>query len=426
MWLATYRLLLWLMLPWVLARLWWRGRREPGYRHRMGERFGLYCTTTPAGPVIWVHAVSVGETRAVQPLLETLLREYPGHTLLLTHMTASGRETAKQLYGEEERIKLAWLPYDYPYAVKRFVRHFRPCLGVLMETEIWINLIEACSQAQVPLLLANGRLSRRSADRYVRVKPLMLRALSGFSMIAVQTESDAAQFRRLGAEASEIIGNLKFDVPVSASAGRLAVEFRRRYGHRKVLLAASLREGEEELIINAVQAVGGLVHQALLVIVPRHPQRFEEVAALLSRRGLQFIRRRTGDAVPPDCHFLLGDSMGEMAAYYAACDCAFIGGSLLDYGGQNLIEACAAGVPVLIGPHTYNFAEATEAAIAEGAALQLPQANAVIEQANRLLDDDVRRAQMGQAGLAFHRRHQGAAQRTLALCRRLLPPNSIG
>jgi len=422
MWRLGYSLLLWLMLPWVLARLWWRGRREPGYRDQIGSRFGIYRLRPPAGPVIWIHAVSVGETRAAQPLVEALLRKYPGHGLLLTHMTASGREAARQLYGSAERIHLAWLPYDYACAARRFLRHFQPGLGILMETEIWPNLLAECTKARLPLLLANGRLSLRSADRYALVDPLVRTALSRFSAIAVQTEADAEQFRRLGAQHLEITGNLKFDVMVPSGATALAAEFRKRYGPRKVLLAASLREGEERLIIDAMQAAGGLEHHALLVIVPRHPQRFDEVAGLLSGKGLAFVRRSQERDVPLECPCVLGDSMGEMAAYYAACDCAFIGGSLLEYGGQNLIEACAAGVPALIGPHTFNFSEAAEAAVTAGAALRVTDAASVVETANRLFGSDELRLQMGNAGLDFCRRHQGAAARTVAVCQRLLPP----
>jgi 3-deoxy-D-manno-octulosonic-acid transferase len=421
MWQIGYSLLLWLMLPWVLAKLWWRGRREPGYRDQIGSRFGSYQVEPPAGPLIWIHAVSVGETRAAQPLVEALLRKYPGHGLLLTHMTASGREAARQLYGAEKRIHLSWLPYDYAYAARRFLRHFRPSLGVLMETELWPNLLAECAAVKLPLLLANGRLSQRSADRYALVGPLIRTALLRFSTIAVQTEADAEQFRRLGARHLEIAGNLKFEVMTPPAAAALAAEFRKRYGARKVLLAASLRDGEESLLIDAVQMAGGLINNGLLVIVPRHPQRFDEVAALLSAKGLAFVRRSQDRDVPEDCPCVLGDSMGEMASYYAAADCAFVGGSLLEYGGQNLIEACAAGVPALIGPHTYNFAEAAEAAVAAGAALRLADANSVIETANCLLGNDELRWRMGSTGLEFCRRHQGAVSRIVDLCQRLLP-----
>lgn len=250
----------------------------------------------------------------------------------------------------------------------------------------------------------------------------MRTALSRFSAIAVQTEADAEQFRRLGAQHLEIAGNLKFDVMIPPDTSVRAADFRRRYGQRKVLLAASLREGEEKLIIDAIQAAGGLRHNALLVIVPRHPQRFDEVASLMSGKGLAFVRRSQELDVPSGCLCVLGDSMGEMAAYYAACDCAFVGGSLLEYGGQNLIEACAAGVPALIGPHTYNFAEAAEAAVAAGAALRVTDAAAMVEAANRLLGDEELRRRIGHAGLDFCRSHQGAAARTLNLCQRLLAP----
>jgi 3-deoxy-D-manno-octulosonic-acid transferase len=346
MWRAGYRLLLWLAFPFVLARLWWRGRQEPRYRENPGERFGFYRTTL-ARPVIWLHAVSLGETRAAEPLLRALKERHPECDLLVTQMTATGRQAAEQMLGGSVRV--AWLAYDYPSAVRRFLRHFRPRLGILMETEIWFNLVGECERAGVPLVLANARMSARSARAYAAVGPLVRPALGSFGAVMAQTVEDADRLRSLGARRIEVTGNLKFDMEPAAGSDSLAAQLRQRFGGRKVLLAASTREGEEDLILDALRdSLGG----ALLVIVPRHPQRFEAVAQLLAARGLKFARRSACDPLRADCEIVLGDSMGEMAAYYRASDVAFIGGSLLAYGGQNLIEACAAGVPVLIGPHS--------------------------------------------------------------------------
>ena len=417
MWQVGYRLLLWLAFPFVIARLWWRGRTEPGYGQHAGERFGFYGNS-PRKPVIWLHAVSVGEIRAAEPLLRALQLRHPECEILVTQMTATGRAAVLQLFGEGVRV--AWLAYDYPSAVRRFLRHFRPRLGIIMETEIWFNLVNECRRRGVPLVLANARMSEKSARSYALVAPLVRTALRHLGAVAAQTAEDAQRFRSLGAGAVEVTGNLKFDVEPAPGSEALAAEFRRWFGSRRVLLAASTREGEEELLLDALEE--NFLGNTLLVIVPRHPQRFDAVARLLSARQLRFARRSANAPLDPGCDFVLGDSMGEMAAYYRACDMAFIGGSLLAYGGQNLIEACAAGVPVLIGPYTYNFAQAAESAVAAGAAVRVRAAGEAIRQARLLSQDAGLRERMGRAGVAFCAVHRGASARTLAICERLLAP----
>jgi len=415
MWRVGYRLFLWLVFPWVLARLWWRGRAEPGYREAIGERFGFY-RERPAKPVIWLHAVSLGETRAVEPLVRALRARHPECELLITQMTATGREAAQQLFGKDARI--AWLPYDYPSAARRFLRHFRPRLGILMETEIWFNLVRECAREGVPLVLANARMSEKSARGYVAVEPLVRASLAGIDAVGSQTAADAARLHALGAQAVEVTGNLKFDATPPPGTEELAARLRGWFGQRRVFLAASTREGEEELLLDALEQ--NALGDALTLIVPRHPQRFDAVAQLLAGRGLKFARRSAGTPVPSDCDFVLGDSMGEMEAYYAACDVALVGGSLMAWGGQNLIEACAAGAPVLIGPHTYNFAQAAQSAIAAGAALRVRDAGEAVRQARALLQDPPLRSRMSQAGTAFCAAHRGATERTLALCEQVL------
>ena len=418
-WKLGYRLLLWLAFPWALAHLWWRGRRQPGYREHIAERFGWY-QVRPARPVIWLHAVSVGETRAAEPLVRALAARYPGHELLLTQMTPTGRETAQQLFGDTATI--VYLPYDYAGAVARFLAQFRPRLGILMETEIWFNLVAGCARLGVPLLLANARLSEKSARGYELVAPLTRAALGGLAAVSAQTREDAERLARLGARGVEVTGNLKFDVVLAPQLLALGAELKRRIGPRLVLLAASTREGEEELVLDALARIR--VDGLLLLLVPRHPQRFDEVAALLTKRNLNYLRRSDNRVLPPDCRVLLGDSMGEMAAYYAACDLAFIGGSLLPYGGQNLIEACAVGRPLVFGRHMYNFAEASRLAVAAGAAIEVADADMLGERAGELLRDQATLARMSQAALAFSRAHQGATARNLAICERLLKANS--
>ncbi len=414
-WRIGYRLFLWLAFPWALVHLWWRGRRQPGYRLHVAERFGWYELRAQK-PVIWLHAVSVGEMRAAEPLARALLDRFPEHQLLLTQTTPTGRDTAERLFAG--RALICYLPYDYPGAVARFLDYFQPRLGILMETEIWFNLIDAAARRELPLLLANARLSEKSARGYERVASLTRSALVRLAAVSAQSEADAARLARLGARGIEVAGNLKFDLSVPRALLALGEEFRRRIGPRPVLLAASTREGEEELVLDAF--VRMTTPALLLVLVPRHPQRFDAVAALLARRKLPFQCRSEARDLAPDCRVLLGDSMGEMPAYYAACDVAFIGGSLVPEGGQNLIEAAALARPLLFGPSMYNFAEASRLALEAGAGVQVADVTELAEQAARLFADSAQRAHMAEAARAFSRAHQGATVRNLAICERLL------
>lgn len=408
-----YTLLLYALLPLVLLRLVWRARRQPAYLRHIPERFGFY-PQKPTRPLIWLHAVSVGETRAAAPLIQALQDRYPGHQILLTHMTPTGRETGEAIFGTD--VLRCYLPYDYPGAVARFLGHFNPQAGVLMETEIWANLIHCCSQRQIPLYLVNARLSERSFARYRRFAELARKSLGKLAAVAAQTGDDAGRLSELGAVNVTVAGNIKFDVTPPAAQLELGRAWRTGYGRdRPVLLAASTRDGEEDMLLDALEQIA--VPSLLAVIVPRHPQRFDQVAALIARRGIRFQRRSSEAAIVADTRVLLGDSMGEMFAYYAACDIAFIGGSLLPFGGQNLIEACAAGRPVLVGPHTYNFSEATELAVAAGAALRVRDTADLARAVQHLLEDPAVMKRMAEAALAFSRAHQGATKRTLELIR---------
>ena len=406
-----YTLLIYLLLPYVFLRLAWRARRQRGYLEHVAERFGYYSQDV-IFPVVWVHAVSVGETRAAEPLIRALRGRYPEHRVLLTHMTPTGRETGEAIFGDD--VIRCYLPYDYPGAVARFLRHFHPRAGILMETEIWPNLIHAGREHGVPLYLVNARLSEKSSSRYQRFPWLARESLAGFAAIAAQSEDDAQRLVALGAGNVRVTGSIKFDVEPPPAQLELGRAWRRDFGrNRPVLLAASTREGEEALLLDelAHMDVPGL----LTVIVPRHPQRFDEVERLLEARGVRFQRRSASAAVSADIRVVLGDSMGEMFAYYAACDVAFIGGSLLPLGGQNLIEACSVGKPVLIGPSTYNFAEATELAMQAGAALQVPDAQALAREAGRLLRDPAAAERMARAALAFASAHRGATTKVMAM-----------
>jgi 3-deoxy-D-manno-octulosonic-acid transferase len=417
---VLYSLLWWLALPLVLGRLWWRGRREPGYRTHLGERLGFYGRRLEKRPTIMVHAVSVGETRAAEPLIEALLAARPDARILLTHMTPTGRATGRALFARHgDRVVQSFLPYDTGFMVGRFLRHFEPAVCILMETEVWPNLIHGCAARGVPVALVNARLSERSLRRGQRFGGLMMDAARAITLVAAQTDADAARIASLGAPNVAVTGSIKFDVVPPQAALETGAMLRARAGSRPVLLCASTREGEEALILDAYRALETRPAGMLLVLVPRHPQRFDEVAHMALARGLTLARR---SALPAqvDTDVLLGDSMGEMFAYYAACDCAFIGGSLLPLGGQNLIEACALAKPVLVGEHTFNFLQATEEAVAAGAALRVPDAPALLRAAAGLLDDRDRCAGMGAHALAFAARHRGATVRTVELLQQII------
>ena len=416
---TLYSFLWWLALPLVLARLWWRGRKEPDYRAGIQERLGFYGPRPSAQPTFMVHAVSVGETRAAEPLVEALLAGWPDSRVLLTHMTPTGRATGRALFARHgERVIQSYLPYDTGFMVRRFLRHFAPRICILMETEVWPNLIAGCAEQSVPVALVNARLSERSLRRGQRFGRLMMEAARAITVVAAQTEADAARIRSLGAPKVAITGSIKFDVVPPQAALDTGEALRARFADRPVLLCASTREGEEALILDAYTRLTDRPAGMLLAIVPRHPQRFDEVAQLVHAHGLSLQRRSQMTAAPVDADVLLGDSMGEMFAYYAACDCAYIGGSLLPLGGQNLIEACALGKPVLVGEHTFNFLDATEEAVAAGAALRALDADNLLALAVRLLCDAHARTIMGNKAAQFASRHRGATLRTVELLQR--------
>lgn len=431
----AYSLLFYALTPLICLRLWWRGRRQPGYRRHLGERFGYSAppdgfTPYDGTPWLWLHAVSVGETRAAQPVVRALLDRHPDHHLVITGMTPTGRDTAESLYlaagfPGRERIAVAYLPYDLPGAVNRFIDAWRPKVGVLMETELWPNLVQSCAARQVPVVLANARLSERSARGYQRFSALVRPAFSALAAVAAQTRADAERLAGCGAGNIAVCGNVKFDVappPALRDRGRAWRIAFQAGGPRPVLLAASTREGEEPLVLDAFAALRrqpGL-ERTLLVLVPRHPQRFDEVATLAQGTGLALTRRSTapGEAAPAvdaATDVWLGDSLGEMPAYYACADLAFIGGSLVPLGGQNLIEAAACGCPVLIGPHTFNFAQATRDAAEAGAARQVADAAELASAAADLLTHPTALAAMQNAATTFSTAHRGATERVMAV-----------
>ncbi|MGB7500977.1 MAG: lipid IV(A) 3-deoxy-D-manno-octulosonic acid transferase, partial [Azonexus sp.] len=351
---------------------------------------------------------------AAQPLVEALQRTWPDHRILLTAMTPTGRAAGREVYGD--RLIQAYLPYDYPDAVDRFFRHFSPSFGVLMETELWPNLLAAAKRKGVPVVLANARLSERSARGYGKIAALAGPAFSALAAVAAQTSVDARRLAELGAINVSVCGNLKFDVTPAPDKIALGQAWRRALGARPVWLAASTREGEEALVLAAWQSVAASRERPvpLLVLVPRHPQRFPEVAALLAQSGVDFVRRSEGLA-DSETLVWLGDSMGEMAAYYTLADVAFIGGSLLPLGGQNLIEAAACGCPAIVGPHTFNFLQATEDAIAAGAARRVEDETGLAAAISQVFGNASELAEMRAAALRFAAAHRGATERTVAV-----------
>jgi 3-deoxy-D-manno-octulosonic-acid transferase len=431
---ALYSLVTWCAQPLLRRKLRRRAVAEPGYGYAVGERFGRYpapidslmphSSTDPLGRFVWVHAVSLGETRAAAILLAELREQLPGMRLLLTHGTATGRaEGEKLLQAGDVQV---WQPWDTPGAVSRFLRKFRPAIGILMETEVWPNLVAGCQQRGIPLVLANARFNENSLRKAQRVAVLARPAYAGLTAAWAQTEEDANRLRAIGAPVRGVFGNLKFDVvPDAAQLAR--GKGWRRLSLKPVVMLASSREGEESLWLEnfkqnkalaltgkALAAINNEASGVQWLIVPRHPQRFDEVHQLLQHAGLTVSRRSTWAGGPDSADVWLGDSLGEMALYYGLADVALLGGSFAPLGGQNLIEAAACGCPVVLGPHTFNFADAAELACAAGAAQRVQDIGAGMAKAVQLAQDaDAQHAASERAG-RFAREHRGAAKATVA------------
>jgi 3-deoxy-D-manno-octulosonic-acid transferase len=420
-----YSLGWWLVLPIVALYLLWRSLRQPEYRLHWSERFlGRGAKPAAGSPMIWVHAVSVGETRAAQPLIEMLAVQLPAASFVLTHMTPTGRAVgAGVAAGLPGRVVQRYLPYDFDLPVRRFLAETRPDVGIILETEIWPSLLFGARAAQIPVLLVNARLSEQSLARAKRWEGLIRAAVRAVTRVAAQSEADRARIVQLYGGPVDVLGNLKFDLAPPADLVAQGRSMRKALGPRPVWLFASSRDGEEALVLDAFKSLQReMGSDPIFVIVPRHPQRFDEVARLIEARGFACARRSAGaiTAPPPKGTILLGDSMGEMAMYYAAADVALIGGSLLPFGAQNLIEACAVGTPVVLGPSTFNFMQAANDALAAGAALQVENAAQALLAFDQLSRDDVRRAAMAAAAREFAGAHRGATQRTVAMVRGVL------
>ena len=425
-----------LALPIVLTRLWLRGRKEHGYRTHIRERLGWYkpIGITKSTQRIWVHAVSAGETRAAAPLIRALITQYPTHQILLTHMTPIGRTTGEHLFQDlTDRVLQSFIPYDIKWMLRRFLRHFSPSICILIETEVWPNLIAQCKSSGVPVCLVNARLSERSLKKAQRLPNLFETAARSINFVAAQSTPDAQRLQALGVKELCVTGNMKFDVTPPPQMEEAGEKIRRYCNGRPIFICGSTREGEEQLIVEAyIKAAlrnhSGLNSNFILIITPRHPQRFDQVAELLEACNIKYERRSTinfddsNTNISPETQVILGDSMGEMYMYYAAADVAFVGGSLVALGGHNLIEVCAMSKPVITGQHTFNFSEITEQAITANAAMRISNADDLINKATQLLGDIDRRKMMGTNAHHFFMQHQGATQRTMAALATFIQP----
>lgn len=418
---TLYTLLFHLGLPLVFLRLLWRAWRAPAYSRRIGERFAFGLPPLRPGG-IWVHAVSVGESIAAAQMIRELMARYPHLPITVTCMTPTGSERVQALFGDS--VQHCYLPYDLPWAAARFLERARPKLAVVMETELWPNHIHQCARRGIPVALANARLSARSARGYARFARLTAPMLAKLSLIAVQTEAEAERFRQLGArdECVEVTGSIKFDLTIDPALLERASKLRQQWAalERPLWIAASTHAGEDEIILAAHRQLLSNHPQALLILVPRHPERFASVYESAVRDGFVAVRRSTGEAVGADTQVLVGDTMGELLFLYALADIAFVGGSLVPNGGHNLLEPAALGKPVLSGPHLFNFLEISAQLRAAGALREVENASELASAVDALWSDLPYAERMRTAGLVVLKNNQGALERLLAGLARLV------
>lgn len=411
---------MYLATPLFLLRLMARGMRYGDYHKRWRERFGLFRRPGFEAS-LWVHAVSLGEVNAAEPLVKALLERYPQWPLVVTTVTPTGSERVRQLFGD--RVFHVYLPYDLPFSVRRFLRRVRPRLGMVVETEIWPNLYFACRDHGVALMIANARLSARSLRGYAPARGLVRAALGCVTYVAAQSRCDAARYRLLGADATglTVAGNLKFDMPLPREAMREGAEMCERWGRsRPVWIAASTHEGEENAVLQAHREVLATHPDALLLLAPRHPERFRSVEQTVRERGFATATRSAQHEPGPGTQCFVIDAMGELMRFFAAADVAFVGGSLVPIGGHNVLEPAALGRPVLVGPHTFNFDNITEALLSEGGAQRVGDAHELASAVLALLADGARRERMGRAASRVFDRERGAVGRIMTLVDRVL------
>ncbi len=413
---TLYTLLFHLGLPLIALRLWLRSRKAPAYAQRIGERFARGLPPMQRGG-IWVHAVSVGESIAAAPMIRALLARYPQLPITITCMTPTGSERIQSMYANERRVQHCYLPYDFPWAAGRFLDHIQPKIGVIMETELWPNHIHQCANRGIPTVLANARLSERSARGYARFAKLTRPMLSEMSLFAVQTDVEAQRFRDLGArpECVTVTGSIKFDLTIDPQLLARAAQQREQWQttHRPVWIAASTHAGEDEVVLSAHRMLLKSHPDALLILVPRHPERFNSVFELSQQQGFASVRRSTSTPVTSETSVLVGDTMGELLFLYALADIAFVGGSLVPNGGHNLLEPAALDKPVLSGPHLFNFLEIAAMLRDAGALDEVSDAAGLAAAVQRLIEQPQASKAMSDAGLAVIKANQGALQKLL-------------
>jgi len=413
--LRLYTLLLYLLIPLVLLRLLWRSLSAPDYRRRVGERFGRLPRLPEQGG-LWVHAVSVGEVQAGAPLIKRLLREYPELPVIVTTTTPTGSRRLRELLGE--RVMHVYAPYDVPLVIRRFLAAARPRLAVFIETEVWPNILEQCRRGGIPTVLANARLSERSARGYAKLGAFARETFAKLDLVAAQGEADARRFVELGAspERVVVIGSIKFDVRLPPSLLEQSAVIKRVWGEdRPVWIAASTHEGEDEQVLEAHRQVLAALPEALLVLVPRHPERFVRVGQLAEKREFRMVKRSEGRPCGADTQLFLGDSMGELPMFFAAADLAFMGGSLVPHGGHNPLEPAASGVPVVTGPHVFNFTAITEMLLAADAAVRVETPAELARTVSAWLGDASLRTRIGENGHRVVEQNRGALDRLLGL-----------
>ena len=419
----AYTMVLYCTAPFLVGRLLWRGLRNSAYWRRIGERFGLGARIGAQRGCVWIHAVSVGEVQAAVPIVKALKSRYPDETIVVTSTTPTGAVRIAKAFGGG--VVHRYFPFDFPGSVSRFLNRVQPRVAIIMETEIWPNLLAQCRVRGVPVVLVNARLSERSAVGYRRFRRLFEPALGGVAAIAVQSGEDAHRIASIGAppDIIDVTGSTKFDIPMLASLREEAAALRRTWGlSRGIWIAASTHDGEEALVLDAFEQVLDRVPGSLLVLVPRHPERFGEVAAQVRRRGLEPVLRSRR---PPDCsgaQVFIGDTMGELPLFYAAADVAFVGGTLVERGGHNMLEPAALGLPVLFGPHVFNFAEISRRLLEAGGARTVGDSVDLGRTVIEFLHDADLRHTTGARGRAFVEGNRGASGRVLAIVSPHLEP----
>lgn len=410
-----YSTLFYFLTPVILARLYWRGRKQPGYAERWSERLALYDAEPEPG-VIWFHAVSVGEAEAAFPLIRAIKNRFPASTILVTATTPTGSARIKEVLGDT--VRHVYLPYDLPDCVDRFIRHFRPVLAVVLETEIWPNLYRACGRRGIPLAIVNARLSERSARGYLRLRSLTRQSLSHVRLVAAQTSEDAKRYIAIGADPKSVVvtGNIKFDIELPAAAEERARAMRcALFGKRPVLIAGSTHPGEESVILAAFNSLRRQLPELLLILAPRHPHRVADIVPECGKFGFATRLRSERNACDESVDVFLLDTLGELRSFYAVSDAAFVGGSLVPVGGHNILEPAAVGLPVMFGPHLFNFAEIGRKLRESGGGIEVKTVEELVDWVGRLLSDESLRSEIGGNGKRFVSANQGAVRKIAEL-----------